>query len=431
MSLTTDPVVEIAGLAKVYRSRGKARMALDGLDMVVEPGQVHGFLGPNGSGKTTTLRALLGLVRADAGSMRVLGHQVPERLPEVIGGVGAVVESPQFFGNFTARRTLRLLATIGGIKRKRVDEVLETVGLRDRAKERVRTYSLGMKQRLAVATALLKSPQLLILDEPANGLDPAGIREMRDLLRSLGASGMTVLLSSHILSEVQQICDTVTIISMGRRVVSGPVHEVLSQFDKGDVRVRVADLEAAAKLISEAGLPVQLHGDHMIVSDLADPAWITETLAKRRMYVSELTPLLPNLENVFLNLTGTTPTPGEHRQVDDAYRPPAPDRLLIMDQPPQDGGPDEPAEPTPTADPESTPEPASPEAPAADAAHDAPPAAEPPPEPAPPETPPEQGAPEPAGDAETPAAEPAPAADSSTEAPAAPASGTTDEGVSR
>src|SRR6266545_1237617 len=319
VSLAAGPVIEIEGLRKIYRSRRKARMALDGLDLHVESGQIHGFLGPNGSGKTTTLRALLGLVPADGGTMRLFGHSVPEALPQMIGTVGAVVESPQFFGNFTARRTLRLLATTGGVKRKRVDQVLETVGLRDRAKERVKTYSLGMKQRLAVAMALLKSPHLLILDEPANGLDPAGIREMRDLLRAVGQSGVTVLLSSHILSEVQQVCDTVSIISMGRRVITGPVSEVLSQFDKGDVRVRVADLDAAAKVIGDAGLPVQVYGDHLIVSDLADPAWISETLAKRRMYVSELTPLVPDLENVFLDLTGTMPEAGVNRQVDDPY----------------------------------------------------------------------------------------------------------------
>ena len=344
MSSTTGPVIQIENLRKVYRARGRTRMALDGLDLVVEAGQVHGFLGPNGSGKTTTLRALLGLVRADAGRMRLFGVDVPTELSRVIGYVGAVVEAPRFFPNFTARRILRLLATAGGVPRKRVDEVLEMVGLRDRAKERVRTYSLGMKQRLAVATALLKSPRLLILDEPANGLDPAGIRHMRDLLRSLSQAGTTVLLSSHILSEVQQICDTVTIVSHGRQVVSGPVMEVLSQFDKGDVKVKVANLETAAEIIRSTGLPVRVEGDYMVVSDLADPSWITETLAKRRMYVSELTPLLPDLENVFLNLTGTTPQPGVNPQVDDAYRPAGDESLIILE-----GGPQQTAAPAPSA----------------------------------------------------------------------------------
>ncbi|HEX2773740.1 MAG TPA: ATP-binding cassette domain-containing protein, partial [Micromonosporaceae bacterium] len=178
--------IEIQGVRKTFRTlRRGPRVALDGFDMVVESGQVHGFLGPNGSGKTTTLRALLGLVRADGGRMAVLGQPAPEDLPAVMGRVGAIVESPQFFANFTGRKTLRLLATAGGVEAARVDAVLEQVGLRDRADERVKGYSLGMKQRLAVASALLKRPELLILDEPANGLDPAGIREMRDMMRDL------------------------------------------------------------------------------------------------------------------------------------------------------------------------------------------------------------------------------------------------------
>ena len=176
--------------------------------------------------------------------MRLLGREVPHALPEVIDQVGAIVESPQFFPNFSGRDTLSLLATRwSGWTQRRVDEVLELVGLRSRAKDRVKTYSLGMKQRLAVASALLKQPELLILDEPANGLDPGGIREMRDLMRNLAASGMTVVLSSHILGEVQQICDSVTIISLGRRVAAGPVSEVLAAHSPGAVRVR---LEAAS-----------------------------------------------------------------------------------------------------------------------------------------------------------------------------------------
>ncbi len=303
--------IEIAGLRKTFGGR----VALDGLDLVVEPGRVHGFLGPNGSGKTTTIRALLGLVHAEAGEMRVLGERVPHRLPAIIGQVGAVVESPQFFPFFSGRRNLRLLAGVAGVKRRTVEEALETVGLRDRAGDAVKGYSLGMKQRLAIAATLLKSPKLLILDEPNNGLDPAGIREVRDLMRALADRGTTVLLSSHILGEVQTVCDAVSIISRGRHVVTGPVSEVLATRDTHDVRVKVSDLDYAVSLLAESGLPVRREPDHIVVSDIADPAWITQTLARRRLFVSELTPVAPDLESVFLDLTGTTPTPGTHLQV--------------------------------------------------------------------------------------------------------------------
>jgi ABC-2 type transport system ATP-binding protein len=316
-------VIEIAGLRKQYRRVGRSpRVALDGFDMVVERGEVHGFLGPNGSGKTTTLRTLLGLVRRNDGTMRILGEEVPHALPHVVQRVGAVVESPQFFGNFTGRRTLNLLATSAGLPRTRVDEVLEIVGLRDRAKDRVKTYSLGMKQRLAVATALLKSPELLILDEPANGLDPGGIREMRDLMRQLASDGVTVVLSSHILGEIQLICDSVTIISAGRRVAHGRVDDVLAASDKGEFRVKVAETDKAAAILKDAGATVRPTDDHLVLTDVADPAWISETLGGHGLWVSELTPLRPDLENVFLELTGTMPDLLAHRQVDDLPRQP-------------------------------------------------------------------------------------------------------------
>jgi ABC-2 type transport system ATP-binding protein len=313
-------VVDVHGLRKTYRSwRGGSRPALAGFDMEVEAGQVHGFLGPNGSGKTTTLRTLLGLITANDGQMHMFGRPVPAELPQVVGDVGAIVESPQFFGNFSARDTLSLLATAGRVPKARVDAVLELVGLRDRAKEKVKTYSLGMKQRLAVASALLKEPKLLILDEPANGLDPAGIREMRDLMRNLASEGMTVVLSSHILGEVQQICDSVTIISLGRRVAAGPVAEVLAAHSTAEVRVRLeaaADHPAAAEVLRAAGAVVTVHDDHLLVRDVDKPAWITRTLAARDLYVAELHRSEVDLESVFLELTGTTPVPGEHRQVD-------------------------------------------------------------------------------------------------------------------
>ncbi|HEX5542891.1 MAG TPA: ATP-binding cassette domain-containing protein [Micromonospora sp.] len=313
-------VIEIEGLCKTYRSRRQGlRRALDGFDMVVEAGQVHGFLGPNGSGKTTTLRTLLGLIRPNSGRMAILGQEVPAALPQVARQVGAIVESPQFFPHFTAKDTLSLLAGAGQVPQRRVMEVLELVGLRERADERVKTYSLGMKQRLAVASALLKNPKLLILDEPANGLDPGGIREMRALMRNLAESGMTVVLSSHILGEVQMICDAVTIISLGRRVAAGPVAQVLAEHSSSSLRVRleaVTDLPLAAQALTAVGADVTLHDDHLMVTGVDKPAAITRTLAGRDLYVSELAPVTVDLESVFLELTATAPVPGQHRQVD-------------------------------------------------------------------------------------------------------------------
>jgi ABC-2 type transport system ATP-binding protein len=213
-----------------------------------------------------------------------------------------------------------MLAKLAGLKRRRVEEVLELAGLQDRAGDAVKSYSLGMRQRLAIAATLLKEPQLLLLDEPNNGLDPAGIREVRDLMRGLADGGVTVLLSSHILAEVEQVCDSVSIISRGRHVVTGPVSEVLAAAGSGDVRVRVAeDTDHAATVLTESGLAVRNEGDHLIVSDIADPSWITQVLARRRLFVSELTPLAPDLESVFLELTGTTPVPGHPMQVGEPY----------------------------------------------------------------------------------------------------------------
>ncbi|MEV4627794.1 ATP-binding cassette domain-containing protein [Micromonospora sp. NPDC049523] len=289
--------------------------------MLVEAGQVHGFLGPNGSGKTTTLRTLLGLIKANGGRMALLGREVPAALPDVAGSVGAIVESPQFFPNFTAQDTLSLLAGAGGVPQARVAEVLELVGLRDRSKDRVKSYSLGMKQRLAVASALLKNPRLLILDEPANGLDPGGIREMRALMRNLAESGMTVVLSSHILGEVQLICDSVTIISRGRRVAAGPVSEVLAQHAGSGLRVRLeaaSELPLAAEALTQAGARVSTEPDHLMVYGVEQPAWVSRTLAGHNLYVSELAPVTADLESVFLDLTATAPVPGQHRQVDES-----------------------------------------------------------------------------------------------------------------
>lgn len=300
------PAVEMVAVSKSYRRRGlPPQQALDGLDLVVESGGVHGFLGPNGSGKTTTIRVLLGLVAADAGKVSLLDRPVPAALPEVIGRVGALVEAPLFFPGFTGRTNLQLLADVAGVPRARVEECLELVDLTERADDRFKGYSLGMKQRLGIAAALLKSPQLLILDEPSNGLDPAGIRDVRELIRRMGNDGRTtVLLSSHLLPEVQQVCDSVTILARGRRVASGPVTEVLATQSSGDVRVRVPDKAAAAAVLTDAGFTVSPTEDALLVHAVLSPGEVTRVLAMHGHYLEELTPVTADLESAFLALTG-------------------------------------------------------------------------------------------------------------------------------
>ncbi len=307
--MSPPPVIEVTAARKTYtRFRRPPEKALDDLDLVVEAGGVHGFLGPNGSGKTTTIRVLLGLVGSDGGDLRMFGRPVPASLPEVIPHVGALVETPLFFPNFSGRLNLQLLADVAGASPARVEECLEIVDLRDRAVDRFKGYSLGMKQRLGIAAALLKNPRLLILDEPSNGLDPAGIRDVRELLRRLGTDGRTtVFLSSHLLGEVQQVCDHVTILARGRRVAHGRVSEVLATATSSDVRLQVADPMGAHAVLERAGFRLSSTGDAWIVHDVPDPSTITRTLADAGHYLSELTPVAADLESVFLQLTGQLP----------------------------------------------------------------------------------------------------------------------------
>ncbi|HET7736370.1 MAG TPA: ABC transporter ATP-binding protein [Nocardioidaceae bacterium] len=300
----SDLVIETTRLRKEFRTvRGRRVVAVDELDLAVPRGGVHGFLGPNGSGKTTTIRMLLGLAGATSGEMRLFGEPVPQRLPQVIDRVGAVVEQPKFTPTFSGRRNLVLLATSIGIGSAKVDESIERVGLKGRERERYKGYSLGMKQRLAIAATLLKDPELLILDEPTNGLDPAGIREIRDMIRTLGQTGVTVLLSSHILAEVQQVCDSVSIIGNGRLLAHGRVEDLVGGDGRHGHRVVVADPGAAAAHLERAGLAVQRDGDVLYVEGAADAADITRALAQHELFVRELVAVRPDLESVFLDLT--------------------------------------------------------------------------------------------------------------------------------
>jgi ABC-2 type transport system ATP-binding protein len=301
----SELVIETSGLRKEFRSRRGLRVAVEDLDLAVPAGGVHGFLGPNGSGKTTTIRMLLGLARATQGEMRLFGQPVPRLLPSVIDRVGAVVESPKFSPHFTGRQNLTLLARTIGAPTSQVDAAVETVGLTGRDKDRYKSYSLGMKQRLAIAATLLKQPDLLILDEPTNGLDPAGIREIRETIRDLGASGVTVLLSSHILAEVQQVCTSATIIGNGRMLASGQVDDLVGASTA--YRVGAPDPDAARQVLTEAGFSV---GDGLLV-DTDRPAEVTRALGAAGIWLTELTPVRRDLEAVFLELTAGTELGGD------------------------------------------------------------------------------------------------------------------------
>ena len=294
----SEYLVETKDLTKRY---GNVR-AVDRLNLAVRPGEVYGFLGPNGAGKTTTLRMLLGLVRASSGTAAVLGR-VPGD-PETLVRVGALVEEPAFYPYLSGRDNLRVLARFARIGEHGIDEVLDAVDLLGRANDRVKTYSQGMRQRLGVAASLLKDPELLILDEPTNGLDPAGMTEMRALIRRLGSGDRTVLLSSHLLSEVEQVVDRVGVISHGSLIVEGAVDEIRG---RGSVLVRAEPLSAARerveRLLGSERVEV-VDGTLRLDSDPARLSQINRELVLAGVAVSELRPVERTLEDVFLELTG-------------------------------------------------------------------------------------------------------------------------------
>jgi ABC-2 type transport system ATP-binding protein len=295
-------VIETSELTKRY---GERILAVDRLDLRVRRGEVYGFLGPNGAGKTTTLRMLLGLVRPTSGSALVLG--AAPGLPDGLVRVGALVESPSLYPFLSGRDNLRVLARHARVPESRVEAVLEEVELTDRGSDRFATYSLGMKQRLGVAAALLKDPELLILDEPTNGLDPAGMAEMRTFIRGLGRGRRTVLLSSHLMTEVEQICDRVGVIRGGSLVGEGTVAELRG---RETLRVRAEPVAAAERLL--ATLPavervMVADGGLHIAADPAAASAINRALVEAGIAVSELSREQASLEQIFLELT----QPGE------------------------------------------------------------------------------------------------------------------------
>ncbi|MBP2329800.1 ABC-2 type transport system ATP-binding protein [Kibdelosporangium banguiense] len=269
------------------------------LNLTVRAGEVYGFLGPNGAGKTTTLRMLLGLIRPTSGSVRLLGKP-----PGSLDRVGALIEGPAFYPYLSGRKNLLVLADHAGVARSRVETVLDVVSLAGRAADKYSTYSLGMKQRLGLAAALLKDPQLLILDEPTNGLDPAGMADMRVTIRDLAASGCTVLLSSHLLAEVEQICDRVGVITDGRLVAETTVADLRSG---GTLRVVAHPVDQARDVLTAMIGEARVQASGTVFDLEVDPgqsAKINAGLVGAGVSVSELRWHEPDLEQTFLELTG-------------------------------------------------------------------------------------------------------------------------------
>jgi ABC-2 type transport system ATP-binding protein len=301
--MTADLVVETLGLAKRYGGRrGQPPVvAVAGVDLSVRRGEIYGFLGPNGAGKTTTLRMLVGLIRPTAGQASVLGR--PPGAPEALARVGSIIEGPGFYPFLSGADNLRIVARYAGVRADRIGPVLEAVDLADRCDDKFATYSMGMKQRLGVAAALLKDPELVILDEPTNGLDPAGMRDMRALIIELGRQGRTVILSSHQLAEVQQICDRVAVIDRGRLIAESTVDElrgeselVVSATPSDMARATLEEMASVRRVRAVAG-DLRVHVDDRHTADVA------RQLVLAGVDITQLRRDERQLEDVFFEIT--------------------------------------------------------------------------------------------------------------------------------
>jgi ABC-2 type transport system ATP-binding protein len=289
--------IVVSGLTKIYP---KVR-AVDALSFTVQPGRVTGFLGPNGSGKTTTLRMMLNLVRPSGGNATISGSRYAD-LAKPLGTVGAVLEASNAHKGRTGRNHLRVMCAAAGYPLKRADEVLDMVGLAPAAKRKFRGYSLGMRQRLGIAGAMIGDPRVLVLDEPANGLDPEGIRWMREFLRAFASQGRTVLVSSHLLSEMELLADDLVIIANGKMITEGPVGQILSGH-AGSVRVRSPQSQALAEALRAAGATVVAGPDESLEISGVDAPVVGRTALAHQVELHELVSQRPDLEQVFLQLT--------------------------------------------------------------------------------------------------------------------------------
>ena len=298
---SAEPVLELRGLSKRYGSR----LAVDDLSLTVRRGEILGFLGPNGAGKTTTIRMALGLVQPTAGTVRVLGRELHDGQPATLSRVGALIEAPALYPSLTGRDNLRVLGTcLWGGDDARVDAVLQLVGLAGRAHDRVRTYSLGMKQRLGVGLALLPEPDLLVLDEPGNGLDPAGVVQMRQVLRQAAAQGAAVLVSTHVLHQVEELCTHVAIIDRGRLVRAGSVAELTRPANEFEVGVGRPHAALAALHGQPWGASARLvHGRVVAASPTGSGRDLWNFLAQAGHAPKSIAERQVGLEDLFLQLT--------------------------------------------------------------------------------------------------------------------------------
>lgn len=299
-----DTVIRTDGLTKRY---GHV-LAVDGLSLEVQRGRIFGLLGPNGSGKTTLMSMLLGLVRPTAGNFTLFGNS-PEQggLDKELHRIGALIETPTFYPYLSGRNNLAYFQGISGRgDAAELDSLLEQVGLAGRGGDKFQTYSLGMKQRLGLAYTLLGDPELLVLDEPTNGMDPAGMAEVRDLIRGLARDDRTVILSSHLLNEVEQVCDSVAILSHGKLIAQGDVAELLQERGSPQVRLRTTDDRKARDILNALAWVDGVSADngYLVASVEADRSWeITAALSRNEVYVAEMTPAQISLEQFFLDVT--------------------------------------------------------------------------------------------------------------------------------
>ena len=308
LTMTAEPTPELPIVTRGLVKRYGHILAVDHVDLTVGAGDVYGFLGPNGAGKTTAMGMLLGLLRPDAGSVLLFGRDPQHELPAALDGVAGFVETPHFYRYLSGRKNLELLAAFdGGDATRRIDEVLDVVELRQRAGDKVGAYSQGMRQRLGIAASLLRSPRLLILDEPTNGLDPAGIRDMRDLVTRLAEEGMTIFLSSHLLAEVEELCTRVAIIRTGAIVFEAiPGMGNLADRAAPSYRLRTTDPTRALAVCSrdERIRDVSLDGDEIVFSAAEEAVvGLSRALVEAGLGIAALTPQTATLESLFFELT--------------------------------------------------------------------------------------------------------------------------------